>query len=106
MSRYRDLQPWFARGRFVGLDLQTHLHVLDEAGGAVLTAFNLSGTPVRRSVRLTAAELPLGPAPVVTGAPATLTDGVLTIDLELPPLSPLVVEIGIDTGGGRQPADE
>ena len=108
MSRYRDLQPWFARGRFVGLDLETHLHVLDDGpgGGAVLAAFNLTGTVVRRSVRLTAAELPLGPAPVVTGAPATLTDGVLTIDLELPPLSPLVVEIGIDTGGGRQPADE
>jgi hypothetical protein len=34
---------------------------------------------------------------VVTGAPAALADGVLTIDLELPPLSPLVVEI--DTAG-------
>jgi hypothetical protein len=30
----------------------------------------------------------------VTGASAALAGGVLTIDLELPPLSPLVIEIG------------
>ncbi len=29
MGRYRELQPWFARGRFVGIDRFTHLHVLD-----------------------------------------------------------------------------
>jgi hypothetical protein len=110
MGRYRALQPWFARGRFVGLDRFTHLHVLDrgpgdetgpESGGelngeqsAVLTAFNLTAQPVRRQVRLTPAELTLGDAPQVTGAPSTWADGVLTVDLDLPPLSPLVVEIG------------
>jgi hypothetical protein len=98
MRRYRALQPWFARGRFVGLDPVTHLHVLDEDGdggsSAVLTAFNLTATSVRRTVSITPAQLPLGTAPEVTGAPAALTGGVLTIDLELPPLSPLVIEIG------------
>ena len=81
-----------------GIDRLTHLHVLDE-GGAVLTAFNLTGSPVRRTVRITAAELALGEAPSVDGAPATLDHGELTIDLDLPPLSPLVVEIG--TPGSR-----
>jgi hypothetical protein len=99
MRRYRALQPWFARGRFVGLDPVTHLHVLDGDGdeghsSAVLTAFNLTATSVRRTVSITSAQLPLGTAPEVAGAPAALADGVLTIDLELPPLSPLVIEIG------------
>ncbi|HEX4257685.1 MAG TPA: hypothetical protein VH089_21505 [Streptosporangiaceae bacterium] len=92
MGRYRELQPWFARGRFVGIDRFTHLHVLDE-GGAVLTAFNLTASPVRRTVAITPAQLEVAAAPQVAGAPSTLADGVLTIDLDLPPLSPLVVEI-------------
>jgi hypothetical protein len=95
MARYRELQPWFARGRFVGLDRYTHLHVLDDGpdGGAVLTAFNLSAEPVRRQVRLVLADLGLGSGPEVAGAPSARADGVLTIDLDLPPLSPLVVSI-------------
>ena len=35
----------------------------------------------------------------MTGAPWARADGALTIDLDLPPLSPLVVEIG--TPGSR-----
>jgi hypothetical protein len=99
MRRYRALQPWFARGRFVGIDRFTHLHALDGDGGAVLTAFNLTASPVRRTVRITPVEMALGPAPEVTGAPFALADGELTVDLDLPPLSPLVVEI--DTAGSR-----
>jgi hypothetical protein len=104
MRRYRALQPWFARGRFVGLDPATHLHVLDSNSAsdaddsAVLTAFNLTATSVRRTVTITSAQLRPGAAPEVAGAPADLADGVLMIDLELPPLSPLVVEI--NTGRG------
>ena len=98
MRTYRALQPWFARGRFVGIDTVTHLHVLDGDGSgsssAVLTAFNLTATSVRRTISITSSQLPLGAAPEVAGAPAALADGVLTIDLELPPLSPLVIEIG------------
>ena len=100
MRRYRALQPWFARGRFVGIDPVTHLHVLDGdtdgdgGSSAVLTAFNLTATSVRRTVSITPAQLPLGTAPEVAGAPAAVAGGVLTIDLELPPLSPLVIEIG------------
>jgi hypothetical protein len=94
MRRYRALQPYFARGRFVGLDPVTHLHVLDADGGAVLIAYNLTAASVRRSVSIALAELPLGAAPEVAGAAAAAADGVLTIDLVIPPLSPLVVEIG------------
>jgi hypothetical protein len=93
MRRYRSLQPYFARGRFVGIDPVTHLHVLDQEGGAVLTAYNLTATSVRRPVCISPAELGLGGTPKVTGAPAAMVDGALTIDVELPPLSPLVAEI-------------
>jgi hypothetical protein len=94
MRRYLALQPYFARRRFVGIDPLTHLHVLDADGGAVLTAYNLTATSVRRSVSITSAAMPLGGTPEVTGAPGATADGVLTIDLVIPPLSPLVVEIG------------
>lgn len=93
MHTYRRLQPYFARGRFAGIDTVTHLHVLDQEGGAVLTVYNLEATEVRRSVRITPAEMPLGEAPEVTGAPCAVAEGVLMIDLVLPPLSPLVIEI-------------
>jgi hypothetical protein len=99
MRTYRGLQPYFARGRFAGIDTLTHLHVLDQEGGAVLTAYNLEATEVRRSVSITPAEMPLGEAPEVTGAPCAMAEGVLTIDLVLPPLSPLVIEI--DTAHSR-----
>ena len=62
----------------------------------MLTAFNLTAIPVRRSVTITPAEFRLDRAPEVTGAPSSWADGVLTLDLDLPPLSPLVVAIGID----------
>jgi hypothetical protein len=94
MRRYRALQPYFARGRFVGIDPLTHLHVLDEEGGAVLAVYNLTATEVRRSVTITSAAMPFGEAPEVAGAPGTTAGGVLTIDLVIPPLSPLVIEIG------------
>ena len=38
MRRYRALQPWFARGRFVGIDPVTHLHVLEATATATATA--------------------------------------------------------------------
>ena len=103
MRTYRGLQPYFARGRFAGIDTLTHLHVLDQEGGAVLTAYNLEATEVRRSVSITSAEMPLSEKPAVIRAPCTMVEGVLMIDLVLPPLSPLVIEI--DTARGA-PADD
>jgi hypothetical protein len=95
MAQYRRLQAWFARGRFVGIDRFTHLHVLDGEGGAVLTAFNLSGSELKRSVTLAPAVLDVTKSPEVSGAPARMIDDSLVIDLSIAPLSPLVVEIGI-----------
>ncbi len=65
----------------------------------MLTAFNLTASPVRRTVTITPAEMAVGAAPEVTGAPAIMAGGALTIDLDLPSLSPLVV--AIDTTHSR-----
>jgi hypothetical protein len=124
MRRYRRLQDYFARGRFVGINRFTHLHVLEHGEGleggegrkageapggdsAVLTAYNLGSKEVRRSVTITPAMLQLGSAAgafdasSVAGAPARLEDGMLVVDLLLPPLSPAVVEIGVPPAARR-----
>jgi len=51
------LHEWFARGRFVGIDELTHLHVLEGKPGGVLVVFNLDERPVERQIVLEPAEL-------------------------------------------------
>lgn len=46
MRSYLALKPFFAAGRFVGLDRTLHGHVLDERQSAVLVAFNLGSDAV------------------------------------------------------------
>ena len=46
-------------GRFIGLDVLTHLHVLDPPGTAVLTAYNLNATRAKRSVTIETSTLGL-----------------------------------------------
>jgi hypothetical protein len=102
MRTYRRLQAWFARGRFVGLDVMTHLHILDERRGAVLTAYNLTGEEVHRAVRVDLSVLKLDAAPALTSSPPSgagasrVVEGALVIDLELAPLSPVVIGISTD----------
>jgi hypothetical protein len=101
MRTYRRLQPWFARGRFIGLDALTHLHVLDAPGTAVLTAYNLNANRAKRSVTIETATLGLHaePAHLAPGssglADVRADNGALIVDLDLAPLSPVVIEIGI-----------
>jgi hypothetical protein len=47
MSTYLSLKPYFASGRFVGLDRLLHGHVLDREKSAVLVAFNLASDAVK-----------------------------------------------------------
>jgi hypothetical protein len=95
MKTYRRLQAYFSRGRFCGIDPLTHLHVLDDEGGAVLTAFNLGPEHVSRTVAITAEMMPIGPAPRLAGATSDTVDGALIVNLEIGALSPAVVEIDV-----------
>ena len=100
MRTYRRLQSWFARGRFVGIDRLTHLHVLEGSHSAVLTAFNLGSEEGQRSVTVDLSVVGLDAAPEVASSPPTAltaesTDkGALVLDLQIAPLSPVIVEIG------------
>jgi hypothetical protein len=98
MQTYLRLQRYFARGRFVGIDRLTHLHVLDDEGGAVLTVFNLGAEPVRRTITIAPSSFEAGTSPLVVGAGSTSVEGALVVDVALGPLSPAVVEINIPGG--------
>jgi len=94
MGQYRRVRDWLVKGRFVGLDEWTHLHVLAGRPGGVLIAFNMSDQPVERTTVLKAADLGLGEGEVkVSGARATRVGDGLRLSLSIAPRSPLVVEI-------------
>jgi hypothetical protein len=95
MERYGRLRDWLVRGRFVGIDEWTHLHVLAGRPGGVLVAFNMGEQPVERTVVLKSADLGLGQGELpVSGARATRVKEGLQLLLSIAPRSPLVVEIG------------
>jgi hypothetical protein len=95
MERYGRLRDWLVRGRFVGIDEWTHLHVLAGRPGGVLVAFNMGEQPVERTVVIKSADLGLGEGePPVSGARATRVGDGLQLSLTIAPRSPLVVEIG------------
>ncbi|HPO84593.1 MAG TPA: discoidin domain-containing protein [Candidatus Hydrogenedentes bacterium] len=96
MQTYARWREWFVRGRFVGLDEMLHLHVLSSRKGGILLAFNLSDQPMERSVTLALNQLNMGEDEVnVVGAMADVEkpSGLLHLQLSVPPMSPLVIEI-------------
>jgi hypothetical protein len=101
VSRYRHLKPFFTQGEFVGLDLFSHLHVLPDRGAAVGVFFNLSSEPETRTVTFDTARLGFSPNKNIQGASlAPGTDGMVTLTVEVAPLSPVLVELfGEGTGG-------
>ena len=90
VAEYNRLRPFFARGRFVGLEETTHLHVHPTESAAVLSVFNLTDTLVRRAVRFNPGEVGLGSSSrlVVEGCPSRREGDTLVLDFELPSLSP------------------
>ncbi len=104
MEKYGRLRDWLVRGRFVGIDEHTHLHVLGDRPGGVLVAFNLSEQPVQRTVVLKSADLGLGKGePQVSGARATRVGDGLQLSLTIAPRSPLVVEVATTVASGTPP---
>lgn len=93
MATYRRLKPFFARGRFVGLDRFMHAHTLAEREAAVLVLFNLSGQPAEREVDVPLGALGLEQVRSVHGATVQVEGAQLRLRARVPPLSPLVVEL-------------
>jgi hypothetical protein len=93
MVTYRRLKPFFARGRFVGLDRFAHAHVLPERNAAVIALFNLNGETVERRLELPLERLGLENVQSVRGAEVQMGPAGPRLTARLPALSPLVVEI-------------
>jgi hypothetical protein len=97
MTTYRRLKPFFTRGRFVGLDRMAHGHVLDDRGAAVLVLFNLSSQPERRTIAVPLAELGISVIRSGRGADVRTLDDQLQVEVEMPPLSPHLVELNTES---------
>lgn len=93
MREYLRLKPFFAEGRFVGIDLDVHAHVLDERG-AVLVLFNRGSDTKTIDLRFAARllDLPEGVAPRGDGIVAEGESWRITADLA--GLSARVIEVG------------
>ena len=109
VATYRRLKPFFSRGRFVGIDPMVHCHVLDGGdqaspnGAAVFVLFNLGSVPVTRAVDIAAADVSVTTLDSCANAGVELRDGRLCFTVEIPPLSPYLVEVNTGAAGTRQP---
>jgi hypothetical protein len=93
MQTYMRLKPNFAQGRFVGLDLDLHGHVLAEEKTAVFVAFNRSSRDVSlfKSVPLDELGLPHGAVP--SGEGIAVEEGIARFSTQMPGLSAYVFEL-------------
>lgn len=93
IAQYLPLKDLYTRGVFYGLDELTHIHVLPEEGRCVLNAFNLTGVPVSRKVEVRLNDLGLIRDVRVEGSPHEVVGGKLVLDLNIPPFSPILVNM-------------
>ena len=93
MVEYMSLKDIYVSGQFYAPDELTHIHVLAETGRGVINAFNLTDTPISRTVDIRLSDIELMAEVDVTGAPYKTTGGKLALKLDIPPFSPLVVRM-------------
>ncbi len=95
VGEYNRLRPFYARGRFVGLDETAHLHVHPTEPAAVVNVFNLTDGPAHREVRLDPRAVGLGsPDGLAVDGCRFRRDGAdLVLRFDLPPLSPALARI-------------
>jgi len=103
VATYRRLKPFFARGRFTGIEPLIHCHSLPEHGAAVFVLFNLGSEPVTRRVDIAASEIGITKLSTMRNAEVCLAGERLTFAVEIPPLSPLLVEVNTGAAGGVAP---
>ena len=90
VAEYNRLRPFYARGRFVGIDETAHIHVHPSEPAAVLNVFNLTTAPFRREVRLKPTALGLGPVNQIKidGADSRVEGEEVVVRFELSAMSP------------------
>ncbi len=94
MAEYMSMKDLYVSGHFYAPDELTHFHVLPEQGRCVMNAFNLTDTAISRTIDVRLADLELMQEVDVDGTPFEMTGGKLSLKLDIPPFSPLVVKMG------------
>jgi hypothetical protein len=95
MHQYHDLERFFKRGEFYGINEEIHLHALPEENAFVANLFNLSDQKRTIGGRIDLERMGLQGGQLVAGAGdvGSLEKGVWTIHRELPPWSAAVVYV-------------
>ncbi len=98
MSAYNRLKPFFVRGQFHGVAdaPHIHLHTLPEMPGGVINVFNLTDHEQTYAFNVPCATLNTTQPLRVTGAQATWAADHVTLSLTLAPMSPALIEVGLD----------
>jgi hypothetical protein len=95
---YHRLYEFLARGDFVGIDVLAHGHVLRDRGSAVIIAFNLGASKIRRELVVDKARLGLSTVHTVSGAEVSVRDDKIVNGVEIGPMSPTIVELNVPSG--------
>ncbi len=95
MRRYRELERFYKRGEFYGINEEIHVHVLPREPAMVVNLFNLSDHSRKVSGRIALRDLGLDPAqPYSSSEPwAAIKGSELRVERELPAWSAQVAEI-------------
>lgn len=93
MKTYMRLKPHFSRGRFSGLDLDTHGHVLDDEKSAVIVLFNRTSSDRKIARTYSALDLGLPDGLTYEGRGVTVSSGELRLTADMPALSAHVFEL-------------
>jgi len=90
VADYNKLRPYYARGRFVGIDEMAHLHLHPTESSAVLNVYNITDAAVQREVRVKTGEVGLGKADqyAAEGCVSRVDGDALVLTFDLPPLTP------------------
>lgn len=101
MREYMRLKPFFARGRFFGLDEMVHVHTLPQQGRAVVNAFNLDSRPRRIQVSFKTGDIGLAQDAdiAVSGAEHRRHGSTHELTFSLPARCPAIAEIRTQQGG-------
>ncbi len=94
MKRYRELDRFYKRGEFFGLNEEIHVHVLPAEGAFVVNAFNLSDQPRIIGGSVALETMGLDPRKPYSGSSpwGTVRGGQFNVSLRMAPWSAEVAE--------------
>src|SRR5205085_556876 len=92
MRTYNRLKPFFVRGQFHGINEHVHLHTLPGVAGGVINAFNLTDEEQPLEFDVPMHMLGTTKALLVKGAAADWSADAVRLRLNLPGMSPALME--------------